>query len=59
MMLAMTLVKKLEQVIAKHGNWPVEIETEREIVAATSVRFMESDSERGCTIIIKSDGSVL
>jgi hypothetical protein len=59
-MTAKALIKKLEEIVAKEGgNWPVEIETPREIMRAMSVRFAETDAERGCSIIIAGNGSTL
>lgn len=58
-MRAQTLVKKLLALIAEHGNVKVELETDTEIVALTSVRFSETDAQRGSTIILKANGATL
>ena len=56
-MLATTLIRQLEQLVTKHGNWPIEIDAPfTGIYAATKVKFAETDSERGPTIVIESDG---
>ena len=52
-----TLIKKLEAIQKEQGgNYPVEIETPREIIRVTSVRFEETDAERGCSCVVVGDG---
>lgn len=52
---AKTLIKRLEKLIEKHGNLVVEIDKSNHfgITGVEKVRVMESDSERGNTIIIE------
>ena len=55
-----TLIKRLETLAAKEGGqWPVEIETPHGIIRATSVRFEETDAERGNSVIVVGDGRTL
>ena len=54
-----TLIQKLQAVQEKEGgNYPVEIETPHEIIRVTSVRFEETDAERGCSCVVVGNGSV-
>lgn len=55
-----TLIKKLQSIQDKEGgNYPVEIETPSEIIRVTSVRFEETDAERGCSCVVVGDGRIL
>ena len=58
-MKATQLIKKLQAIGAKEGDFHVELETPCCIVALTAVSFAETDAPRGCTIILKSNGKAL
>jgi hypothetical protein len=58
-MKATQLIKKLQALVAREGDFPVELETPHAIVALTKVYFGETDAQRGCTIILESNGKTL
>jgi hypothetical protein len=49
---ASKLIAQLQEQISEHGDVYVEIETDLEIVPAVRIRFNESDSAAGDSIII-------
>jgi hypothetical protein len=49
---ASRLIAQLQEQVRKHGDLYVEIETDLEIVPAVRIRFNESDSAAGDSIII-------
>lgn len=56
-MKASVLYRKLGQLLAEHGDVPVEVDTNLNlgIVTVKRIRFEETDAERGNTIVIEGN----